>query len=368
MKRVDRYLLSEMVLPYLGGLLLIVVMLIGNTLYPLIQLIVQNGIPFMVVAKLVVFNIPTLLVLTLPAGMALSAAWAVNRLARDSEITAVRIAGVPLLRLFLPIFLVGLVSSGISFWIGDYVVPGAQHEFERTQEEMTAYAIQASPTVAANKVFTYQNYAFHISRIVKDRNGDTNKLKLIGVTLFENPSETGFPKLITAQTADYDHDIWTLHHVVVHLIASSGFNNYTIVGKKMTLNLRVPLNDLAASEFSQPDEHTMKELGAQMSARMKTGQDYTAIAVEFYTKLSLPFVCFAFALCAPPLAFRFARAGAYVGIFLSIVMVWVAWNTLLLAKYLGFSGKLSPFMAAWSPDILFLVVGIGLLWRMERAQ
>jgi lipopolysaccharide export LptBFGC system permease protein LptF len=47
-------------------------------------------------------------------------------------------------------------------------------------------------------------------------------------------------------------------------------------------------------------------------------------------------------------------------------MVWVAWNTLLLTKFLGLSGKLSPEFAAWSPALLFAVIGFVLLSRMEK--
>ncbi len=187
MKHMDRYLLGEMVLPFVGGILLIVVMLVGNTLFPLIEQIVRSGIPLMVVAKLIAFNIPILVPLTLPPGVALASAWAVNRLARDSEITAIRMAGVPLRRLFLPIFIVGLLASMASFLVGDRVVPAAEREFQKTQGQMFAYALQASPTVAANKVFTFQDYSFHIGEIRKDPGGNADKLQLFTLTIFENP-------------------------------------------------------------------------------------------------------------------------------------------------------------------------------------
>ena len=62
---------------------------------------------------------------------------------------------------------------------------------------MLAYALHASPTVAANKVFTYQNYSFYIREIRKDPGGDPDRLQLFGVTLYENPPDpSGFPVLI----------------------------------------------------------------------------------------------------------------------------------------------------------------------------
>ena len=359
-----------MLLPFVSGVLLIIVMLVGNTLFPLIEPIVKNGIPVMVVAKLVAFNVPTLLVLTLPAGMALSAAWAVNRLARDSEVTAIRMAGVPLRRLFLPIFGMGVAVSLLAFWVGDKVVPPANREFQQTQSQMGAYAFQALPDVAANKVFTFQDYSFHIREIHKDPAGDVNKLQLVGVTIFKNPENgVGFPTLITAQSATYDRDVWTFNGVMTHVFDATGSETYELSGSPATLNLRIPLASLQQSATQTPEMLTMQELGVEMRALAATGQrgtdTYNAVAVNYYTKLSLPFICLAFALFAPPLTLRFARQGAYTGIFLSILMVWVAWNTLLLGKFLGLSGKLSPVLAAWAPDALFMALGLLMLWRME---
>jgi len=264
MTKLDRYLLSEMVLPFIGSVLLIVVMLVGNTLYALIQTIVKANISWGAIAKLVVFNIPTLLVLTLPAAMALSAAWCVNRLARDSEITAIRMAGVPLRRLFLPIYTTGLIVSVSSFFIADRVVPRAQHEFQQTQLQMAAYAFQATPSVAENKVFVFEDYAFSIQRITHPPSGDLNKLRLAGITIFHNNPAGGSPELITASTGTYDHDIWTLRKVVVHTIGPDGVTATEIASDSFTLDLHVPITGLAESAFRQPDELSMEQLGQQM--------------------------------------------------------------------------------------------------------
>jgi len=366
MKRLDRYLLGEMVLPFVGGILLIVVMLVGNTLFPLIEDIVKNGIPPLIVARLVVFNLPILIPLTLPPGVALASAWAVNRMARDSEVTAIRMAGVSLKRLFLPIICVGALASVTSFVVGDRVVPAAWREFQKTQGQLFAYALQASPTVAANKVFTFQDYSFFIGAIQKDPAGKADNLKLSRVVIYQNPiGPNAFPIRITAQSADYSHDVWTLHHAIASTFDSAGYTALEVGPKTMTLNLQVPLDSLAGAAIDTPDNLSMAQLGTQMAALARTGQDTTVVAFNYYSKLGLPFLCLGFALCAPPLALRFARAGAYMGIFLSIIMVWVAWNTLLLTKILGVAGRMPPALAAWSPALLFVCLGVYFLWEME---
>ena len=362
----DRYLLGEMVLPFFGGILLIVVMLVGNTLFPLIEDIVKNGIPPLIIARLIVFNLPILVPLTLPPGVALASAWAVNRLARDSEITALRMAGISLRRLFLPIILLGVLASAASFLVGDRVVPPAWREFQKTQGQLFAYALQASPTVAANKVFTFQNYAFHIREIRKDPSGRADKLQLFGLVIFQNPDgPDGLATLMTAQSADYDRDVFTLHGAHVVTFGKDGFVAVEAVSQTLKLPLPVPVQSFAGPVADTADNLSMAELGDQLAALERTGQDTTVAAFNYYSKLGLPFLCLGFALCAPPLALRFARAGAYMGIFLSIIMVWVAWNTLLLTKILGVAGRMPPMLAAWSPALLFVCLGVYFLWRME---
>ncbi len=367
MKRLDRYLLGEMVLPFVGGILLIVVMLVGNTLFPLIEDIVKNGIPASVVLRIIVFNLPIVIPLTLPPGVALASAWAINRLARDSEITAIRMAGISLKRLFLPIILVGILASVASFFVGDRVVPAAWREFQKTQGQLFAYALQASPTVAENKVFTYQNYAFHIREVRKDPSGRADKLQLFGLVIFQNPvGPDGLATLYTAQSADYDHNFWTLHGAHVITFGQGGFVSIEGVGRTLRLPLQVSAESLSTTTgLTTPNQYSMAELGEQMAALERTGQDTTTTAYNYYFKLGLPLLCFGFALCAPPLALRFARAGAYTGIFLSIIMVFVAWNTLLLTQILGYAGKMPPLLAAWSPALLFTCLGVYFLWQME---
>ena len=370
MKRLDLYLLGEMLLPFVSGVLLIIVMLVGNTLFPLIEPIVKNGIPVMVVAKLVAFNIPTLLVLTLPAGMALSAAWAVNRMARDSEVTAIRMAGVPLRRLFLPIFVMGVAASLLAFWVGDRVVPPANREFQQTQTQMGAYALQALPDVAADKVFTFQDYSFHIHEIRKDPGGDVNKLHLAGVTIFKNPENgVGFPTLITAQSATYDHDVWTFHGVMTHIFDANGVRDLRTVGK--------PGHAEPARAAGQPGAERDADAGDADDAAVGDGDagagEHGAardgrlqrrrreLLHEAVAAVHLPGVRPVRPAADPALR----PPGRVHGHLPLILMVWVAWNTLLLGKFLGLSGKLSPVLAAWAPDALFMALGLLLLWRME---
>src|SRR5207249_1024199 len=60
-----------------------------------------------------------------PIAMLLAVFLVLGQLARHNEITAMKNAGLSLYRIFLPLFLFGLVVSGVMFWLGDRTLPGA---------------------------------------------------------------------------------------------------------------------------------------------------------------------------------------------------------------------------------------------------
>jgi lipopolysaccharide export system permease protein len=359
-----------MIWPFVTGILAIVVMLVGNTLFQLVDEILKNNIPLGMVGQLVAYNIPGLVVLTMPVGVAISAAFAVNRMARDSELTAIRMAGVPLARVFLPITILGFCASVVSLWLGDQVVPPSQRAFARTQAAMVGFAIANSPELISNRVFTYQNYSFFVNqaRPIDSRRADV--LDARGITIYQNPiGNEQYPVIITARSATYDHGVWSLRDAMFHVLDARGFTSAEVRAATGTINIRMPIPNIDPDQSvgfaGTSDNFNMADLRRQIQLLVGTGQNATKLQVDYQFKMALPFLCLAFALCAPPLALRFSRAGSFIGIFLSIVMVFVSWNTLLLTKALGASGHLDPFLAAWAPDILFAGIGITLLIKSE---
>src|SRR5438105_5179842 len=139
MTRLDRYMLREMVVPFLIGQGAVVLMLTGTVLYNNANVFISYQIPAIGVAKIAFYFLPYLVNLTMPVAMAVAASLTVSRLARDSEVTAMRAAGISLKRIFFPIFIIGLLISVGDFYFGEKVVPWSTQQYERT---MTALSRQ----------------------------------------------------------------------------------------------------------------------------------------------------------------------------------------------------------------------------------
>src|SRR5580704_4464058 len=110
-KLLDRYILREMVVPFLIGQSAIVLMLVGSVLYNNADVLLVNQVPVEFIVRMVLYFIPFVVHMTMPVAMAVAASLAISRLCADSEVTVMRASGISLVRIFSPIFVVGLLLS-----------------------------------------------------------------------------------------------------------------------------------------------------------------------------------------------------------------------------------------------------------------
>ena len=72
---------------------------------------------------MILLNIPSVIVLTIPMGVLLSTVMTLNKLSLSSEITVMRACGIGLNRIAKPIFIFAIIMSLSSFFINESVVP-----------------------------------------------------------------------------------------------------------------------------------------------------------------------------------------------------------------------------------------------------
>jgi lipopolysaccharide export system permease protein len=354
--RMDRYLLREMLVPLGIGTGAVTLMLIGNLLFNYAQLFFSYGIPLTAVAQMVIYYTPYLLVLSLPVGTAVAVSLTVNRLTRDSEITVMRMAGISLRRIFLPLLLMGALLSGVNYWLNERVVPPAMREFYRLRNRM--FLLAPVPNITSNAVLKVQNYAVVIG-MAQEMGG---RVLMEDVILFEQRAR-GEWLIIHAPRGTYQNGIWRLEQPQVHYYRADGTVMDVQSPRLLTLNLQVALQDFFTTP--EPEEQTRAQLGEQIERNRQMGYRNLRLEVSYHMKVAVPVACLVLALCSPMLSLWLARAGSFVGVLLAIVLVFVFWNTLLLFQILGNQGFLPPMLAAWMPNLLFGLGGTYLLWRSE---
>ena len=372
-RRADRAVFGEILPPFAVGTLAVLMILIGMELSDLLAQAVREKWAVLLVIRIVALNIPSVLVLTLPVSTALAASLATNRMARDNEVTVLRGAGVPLFRTFLPILVFGILLSGLDLWISDQVVPWTWREQQDVQNRLANS--QAASPLDAGITIPIEHY---IITFTSSQKIDQNRRKLNQLVIVDkganggpaaSPSNAASAIAITtARSAEYENGMWRLQDVVIHHYNTEGFVTDEERRATDTWRQRIDFSQSYSSvAVQQADRLSFAELSDRAVAAARQGQIRAANEFEVarWFKLALPLMAMVFSLCAPPLTLRFARTGAFTGLLLSIVTVFVAWNTLLFMKAVGLGGYVSAPVAAWSTPILFTVLGLWLVRVQE---
>ncbi|MBL0170170.1 MAG: LptF/LptG family permease [Gemmatimonadaceae bacterium] len=108
--------------------------------------------------------------------------------------------------------------------------------------------------------------------------------------------------------------------------------------------------------------------GSMMAANMQlteSRESLDSLAVEIHKKFALSFACLVFVLFGPPIALRFPRGGVGVTLGVSIVVFGLYYVCLMAGEALADKGRLPASVAMWIANVIFTLVGIMMLWRVE---
>lgn len=361
-KILDRYVLRELIVPFLIGTFSVVLMFQANMLIFQLKTFSLSAVPPAALAELVWYKTPYFLNMTLPVGMSLASSLAVSRLARESELTAMRGAGARIMRVTLPIMFFGLLVSVGNFLLTEKVMPQSESEARKLQTQLAV--LGAAPEFKSNVVVNLRNFAASFGSVAR---GKDDVVQLSRIVLFERP-RVDEVWIYTADSGEYKAGIWTLRNYRLWRVME---DDLTLVrkdpkkqGEDLVINDPITVENL----FSPPmqEEQTAEQLLKAIDEGKKTGWDTTSLQVAYHVRFAVPATCLIFALVGPIFAVWFARSGGFIGVLLSIVIVFLYYNAHIIStEILGRNGLVPPWLSAWLPNIIFIAFGLFFIRRLE---
>jgi lipopolysaccharide export system permease protein len=94
--------------------------------------------------------------------------------------------------------------------------------------------------------------------------------------------------------------------------------------------------------------------------------DITPQEVELHKRYAIPFSCLVFGLLGVPLGIRPRRSGRSYGFVLSLLLLLAYYISLTASEILAIRKTIPPFLAGWTPNLLFGVFGIYLLIKASK--
>ncbi|MBM4125170.1 MAG: LptF/LptG family permease, partial [Nitrospira sp.] len=131
-----------------------------------------------------------------------------------------------------------------------------------------------------------------------------------------------------------------------------------------TYDLRISLNQ---SLYAAADERPSRE--SVIERLDQTGwQDAASLRrlMEYYKDLAFPTAALIFGMIGVPVGIVSKRSGRVGGFAVGVMVVIVYYVLNVLCEFFVTTLVLSPFAGAWLPNIVFLVSGIVLFYRLNQ--
>ncbi len=131
----DRYVLREVSLTWVGVTGVLLVILVTNQLARVLERAAEQQFPREVVLALIGFSSLQNLTILIPVALLLAVVLAFGRLYHESEMAAIQACGVGLGRLYLPVLALTIVLAAFLAWLSLSLAPGAA---QRVQDLRTS--------------------------------------------------------------------------------------------------------------------------------------------------------------------------------------------------------------------------------------
>jgi lipopolysaccharide export LptBFGC system permease protein LptF len=107
----------------------------------------------------------------------------------------------------------------------------------------------------------------------------------------------------------------------------------------------------------QTSEMNYEQLGQYIHDLQQSGFDVVRLRVQLQKKFAFPLITLVMAILAVPFSLTAGRRGALAGVATAIGIAIIYWVSSGLFEAMGNTSQLPPALAAWSPDLLFGLVG-----------
>jgi lipopolysaccharide export system permease protein len=383
MRLLQRYILLELLKVFACLLTGLTVLLVFVGIFRMVS---ENGVGPFQILQVLPYLVPSLLPFTMPATFLLTVCVVYGRLAADHEVTAAKAAGINVLSLLWPAFLLGGVLSVASFLLADRVIPWAAANIERVvtlamedifldvlrsrhgiKDEDRGYSISVLGVEGKRLIFPTFEYAppGHSETIIQAEEAtiefDLKHEKVI-LHLVRASVETAGRAKLTFESTDWDFPlpqeikkVKPRHRSIVDIVQNA---RELTAGFEQSHRQRDVIVALALAE-GDFEALTRGELNIFNPVYRAKLVELARLKTEIHGRFSLSSSCLLFTLLGGPFSIVRGRRQVLTNFFVCFLPILVLYYPIvLLMMNLSRSGDVNPLWAMWLGNVVVLVVSV----------
>lgn len=328
------------------------------------------NIPATLVWQLMIALIPNVIAFTCPMAVLVGTVIGLAKMQGDSELVAIRAAGVGNLQITLPIILLGALLSAFAFAVNLEGVPLAAGLVRRVA---TQTAIQKLESPIEPGVFNTDLPGYTV--FVK--NGDPDSGRWQDIFVFSEDAAHGTSRYITAgegriDVSDQISEL-VLENAIVTTVPGLGQQGKYVSENLGNLRIAIKTRRNEMIERLSSVQISPEELGlSQLSqyAATREGKDRVEAQLLWQRRIILSITPFIFCLLGSAMILRTNRGGRGFGTVLALFGLLIYYLVAFFGEQLARTGTISVIAAALLPIIVsvLLIAAFGLVRRIDVIQ
>ncbi len=414
------YIAKEFFFSFLIAFSFFFIIFFINQILVMAEQIFSKHVPFNDVILLLFYSMPIFIAFSFPFGSLVGALMAVGRFSSDNEILAFQASGISFFRLMVPMLIIGIIFSLLSFVTNDYFLPAGNIKLVKLYTkilhsnpavELEPYSIRkygdAIIVTGGVKGSTINNMT-----LIDRRSGKGNRVIVAkNTTLSKENKQKGVVALEMKDVFLIDRDrnnsdsysYSTARELIYNILLKdisisfgstgpaemSSFDVWQVIKKKKAQlevkkqNKQLELEKLSFEicsgigeilDVRNTTDISNKIRSLQITFRRYKGKRESKVRdrelqyyrIEFNKKFAIPVACLLFMIFGFPVGMLVKRSGRAIGFGIGFIVSFLYWGILFLGQNFGARLYFSPVLSIWMADIVVIVFAIIFLIRRAR--
>jgi lipopolysaccharide export system permease protein len=330
-----------------------------SELFRQISLYIDNKTPFYLILIHLLSNTPLWLIQALPIATLLTLLFSLGDLSKNNEIMAIKAAGINIWRIIILFFIMGFVIGTSAFAVKEFIVPKTSSYNEVIEKEKIQKEKINIKTEFSNLIIPVLNN----TRVTVDYlNTEKNIMKNIAIEKFSDKFK--IERLILAEAGIWENGSWLLKNGVVRNFNADFWNE--IHFEQYNSNIHIKSEDIAMQDVNY-DSMSIQALKKYINQLRAFGQTAVKERIILNMRFAVIFSYIVVMMIGISFAIGFEnKLNKILNFTLAMIASFIYWGTQAIAKSLGENLILSPFIAAWLPNLIFSAIGVYLLVKVKR--
>jgi LPS export ABC transporter permease LptG/LPS export ABC transporter permease LptF len=360
----DRYILARFGAILIGCAATFITLFAVYELIGLLDDLADRNLPFSIAFSYLKYRLPWIVSQVLPMSCLVATFLGLGIMARFNEVTALLASGTSIYRIAAPVVVVTCAISAIAYVNQDYLEPYSNQRAAQIKDTIRGRSPRSYGPGERRWVFgeggrlyNFRNYVPSPVPVL----AATGSGEFQGFSAYRlDPGTFEIDERIYARTATYSFGHWVLRDGWLRIF-QGGQESFETFAEKGFDFPEGP--GYFVKEWKTPAQMNVAELQKFVRDLKRRGYDVQELQVDLYDKMALPLVSLTMVILGIPFCFRMGKRGSLYGIGVAVCLVAIFLLVFSTTNALGGIGLMTPFLAAWAPNVLFAGSGIYLLLR-----